>query len=282
MAYLFLILLLLSIFAMILGIMKPGLVLHWGKKRTRMKAFLTYFASAIICFVLFGIITDSEKKEPINIAGKSIEKDSASIDTTLIKDIKPIAKNDGKIENDKELIRAANTEEIKTITESEKKISKKEQKRIDQLKKQQKAVLELEQEIFTVEKTATNSKENFQHIINLFKQNEVSIYEAYKAANFAKEQCRDVQYRLHKIKVTKEIPKAERKLLQQAILEISTAYMIQAEAFDELKKYLDENKMSYQLNYQKKMKSSDSFIITAITKIAQAKEKMGMDILKNE
>ncbi|HEX9973818.1 MAG TPA: hypothetical protein VGD14_17245, partial [bacterium] len=123
-------------------------------------------------------------------------------------------------------------------------------------------------------------KETFQYIIKQFEKGEANILEVYKAADFAKEQCKIAQYNLSSINMPNEIPKDVKKILGQAVLEISTAYMLQAEAFEKAKKYLDEKKPSYLLSYQEKMKDSDNFIISAISKIAQAKEKMGIAILK--
>lgn len=254
----FIILMLLSIILMIIGIIKPGLVIYWGKKRTRIRAFITYFSSTIIFFILFGItVENQEEKDKTRIKGIDNKNDSTQIDTANFKDIKLLDKNEGKI-------------------------SKKEQKKLDQLKEQQKELLAFEQKIFDIEKTATYSIESFQNIIKKIEQGEANIYDAYKAANFAKEKCKNVQYSLNSTNVSKKIPKDIRKLLKEAVLEISTAYMIKAEAFEKARKYLDEKKLSSLLSYQEKMKDSDRFIITAIAKIAQAKEKMGIDILKNE
>lgn len=48
-----LILFYLSFIAIIIGLIKPGLVIRWGEKRTRLRAFLIYGLCTIIFLVLF-------------------------------------------------------------------------------------------------------------------------------------------------------------------------------------------------------------------------------------
>lgn len=43
----------LSFILMIVGLVKPGLVIRWGKKRTRLRAFLIYGFCTIVFFILF-------------------------------------------------------------------------------------------------------------------------------------------------------------------------------------------------------------------------------------
>ncbi|PND29651.1 hypothetical protein C1I89_33590 [Achromobacter pulmonis] len=60
----FLILLLASLVALVVGIVSPRRAMPWAKSATRFKALGLYLGIAVICFVGFGVSTDAKKAEP--------------------------------------------------------------------------------------------------------------------------------------------------------------------------------------------------------------------------
>lgn len=72
------IVLFLSFIALILGLIKPSIVVRWGAedKRTRKKAFATYLVISILSMILMGVTTpDQNPKKSSTVAEKSIEKE---------------------------------------------------------------------------------------------------------------------------------------------------------------------------------------------------------------
>ncbi|MGG7146541.1 hypothetical protein ACQPVA_07045 [Clostridium butyricum] len=73
---LMLILFLVCFICLIVGLIKPTLVIKWGNKRNRKQVILTYCLGMLIFFVLFGItIPDSEKTTTVSNSESSINKD---------------------------------------------------------------------------------------------------------------------------------------------------------------------------------------------------------------
>ncbi|MGB8954444.1 MAG: thermonuclease family protein [Tumebacillaceae bacterium] len=70
---LFLLLFLVCFAALLVGIVKPSLVIRWGTSRTRKKVFSYYGIGLIICFILFGV-TSPEKQASDQTEGKKAEK----------------------------------------------------------------------------------------------------------------------------------------------------------------------------------------------------------------
>ena len=58
----FLILFFLSFFLLVIGLIKPIVVILWGEKRTRGRVLIYYGISAIVFFVLFGISSDYKER----------------------------------------------------------------------------------------------------------------------------------------------------------------------------------------------------------------------------
>ncbi|MDF2635421.1 MAG: hypothetical protein K0R78_2295 [Pelosinus sp.] len=60
---LFLLVFLLSMVLLIIGLIKPSLVIRWGdtEKRGRKQVFLTFFGLAVVSFIAFGVTTDNKK-----------------------------------------------------------------------------------------------------------------------------------------------------------------------------------------------------------------------------
>ncbi|OHB71305.1 MAG: hypothetical protein A2W23_00235 [Planctomycetes bacterium RBG_16_43_13] len=58
----FLILFFLSFFLLVIGLIKPIMVILWGEKRTRGRVLIYYGISAIVFFVLFGISSDYKER----------------------------------------------------------------------------------------------------------------------------------------------------------------------------------------------------------------------------
>lgn len=63
----FLILFFLSLFLLIIGLIKPDMVILWGEKRTRGRALIYYGISVVVFFVLFGISSDHKERSVKNI-----------------------------------------------------------------------------------------------------------------------------------------------------------------------------------------------------------------------
>jgi len=65
MGALFGVLILLSFVSLILGLIKPSLVLHWGKRRTRGRSTLTYIGAIILFSILAGVTSGGAAKSAI-------------------------------------------------------------------------------------------------------------------------------------------------------------------------------------------------------------------------
>ncbi|TEB13335.1 hypothetical protein [Pelotomaculum propionicicum] len=142
-------------------------------------------------------------------------------------------------------------------------------------------ILEFEKQVFATEKIATNAIEIYTTKMSDMGNGKATIYEVYSAASKAKDKCKETQFAMSKVK-TPQTTKEINKLLDDTKSEIGTAYMLKAEALDSVMKFLDDQKPSDMQNFKDKIKSADSFIMGAVMKLYQAKEKAGIDVAKNQ
>ena len=134
---------------------------------------------------------------------------------------------------------------------------------------------------FTLRKIASAAMDAYAAKLTSMENGTASIYDVYSAASTAKNRCKDVQFAMSKIN-TPDVPKEIRILLNDVKTDLSTGYMVKDEALDSAMKFLDNQKPSDMQNFKDKIKSSDSFIMEAVVKLMQAKEKAGIDIATNQ
>jgi hypothetical protein len=141
-------------------------------------------------------------------------------------------------------------------------------------------ILEFEKQIYATEKIASSAMEAYSAKATDMGNGNASIYDVYSAASMAKDRCKEVQFAMSKIK-TPDVPKEISTLLVDVKMDLSTGYMIKAEALDSAMKFLDNQKPSDMQNFKDKIKRSDSLIMGAVVKLMQAKEKAGINNATN-
>ncbi len=154
-----------------------------------------------------------------------------------------------------------------------------EQKEADEALKN--AILQFEKEIYATEEPALLAIENYTSQANRLAEGEVSIYDVYKAASIAKEKCKQVQHAYYKIEVPK-VGKEIEELLKDTKSELSTAYMVKAEAFDSAMAFLDNQKPSDLQKFEDRAVEADKFIMSAVKHLFEAKDKAGIELEEGE
>ena len=77
----FVVLVLISLFLLVIGLINPKASLFWYKKNKNRKiSTLIYFSSMIVFFILFGITTESKKEEAVNLTIKTAEYEIIKIE----------------------------------------------------------------------------------------------------------------------------------------------------------------------------------------------------------
>lgn len=98
MAAFFGIVLVISFIALILGLIKPSIVVRWGavEKRTRKKAFVTYLTISILAMVFMAVATpDQNPKKSTTVAEKPI---SSSSQEKVVEKEKPVQWNTSEVD----------------------------------------------------------------------------------------------------------------------------------------------------------------------------------------
>ncbi|WP_110933795.1 hypothetical protein [Paenibacillus bouchesdurhonensis] len=127
------------------------------------------------------------------------------------------------------------------------------------------------QEISEAENKANPVFENYVEKMNAAADGSASLLDAYEAAKKAKEQASQLHADFFKIKVPSDLPKDAKSLLEEAKTELSTAYFVREKAYKSAMAYLDEQKVSHLDAFKENMESSDKFMLSGATKMAQAK-----------
>lgn len=135
--------------ALIVGLVKPSLILRWSDKPTRLKVVGFYFLSIILTGVLGAIFIDTtiDSKAKIESANKFIKEGKYS---NAISDLKEIEKTDSLYSNAQVLIKKA--ENLNNLSDEEKRIS--EVEKAEKAKKEEivRQKEQLEREIKSIEK----------------------------------------------------------------------------------------------------------------------------------
>lgn len=153
------------------------------------------------------------------------------------------------------------------------------QKADDEAKKQlQNTVTGFEQKIYDMEKPATAALKNFQQSLLDFGNGKITINDAYESASNAKKACDDTQYAYGTLSTPDGLPDDVNKLLKDAAEDLSTSYYTRSEALKAIMKYFDDQKPSEVQDYKDNMKMADSFTMSGVGKIFEAKSKVGIDI----
>lgn len=155
--------------ALIVGLVKPSLILRWTNKPTRLKVIGFYFLSVIITGVLGALFIDTtiDSKAKIESANKFIKEGKYS---NAISSLKEVEKTDSLYSNAQTLIKKA--ENLNNLSDEEKRIKeaeKAEKSKKDKIIRQKE---QLEREIKSIEKGIKfadgNSIEEIQMDIVLF------------------------------------------------------------------------------------------------------------------
>lgn len=148
----------------------------------------------------------------------------------------------------------------------------------EQSKQHQQDILDFEQSVYALEATVKPIMDNYQKIMLAVSEGNATIYDAYEAATNAKEAADHLQSEFFKLDVPKGLPKEVDSLLEDAKSDLSTAYYTKGNAFKAVLKFLDDQKPSNMQKFKDESSMSDSFIMSGVLKIMQAKEKVGIDI----
>lgn len=136
-------------FALIVGLVKPSLILRWSDKPTRLKVVGFYFLSIILTGVLGALFIDTtiDSNAKIESANKLIKEGKYS---NAISDLKEIEKTDSLYSNAQLLIKKA--ENLNNLSDEEKRIAKEEN--AEKAKKEEivRQKEQLEREIKSIEK----------------------------------------------------------------------------------------------------------------------------------
>jgi hypothetical protein len=72
------------------------------------------------------------------------------------------------------------------------------------------------------------------------------------------------------------LPKNVRKMLNESITDMQTAYYTKKNAFKLVKQFLDDQKPSYLQKFQDEVEMANTFVMHAVIKLTQAKQELGL------
>lgn len=136
-------------------------------------------------------------------------------------------------------------------------------------------VISFEKSVYSAEVPAQAAIKKYQATMTRFSKGKASIYEAYSAADDAKSACESARSAYWDIEVPPDVPDDVSALLDEVKSNMSTAYGVKAEAFAAVMEFLDNQKPSSMQEFKDKVAQADSFTITAVAKLLEAKQKVG-------
>lgn len=145
-------------------------------------------------------------------------------------------------------------------------------------KDNQTKVLAFEKSVYALEGTMSPIMDAYQEAMDGLGNGSVDVYTAYEATENARKAAKHLQTEFFGLEVPDSLPKDVKKLLNGATSDLSTAYYSKVEAFDYVLKFFDDQKPSYMSKFKEEISMSDSFIMSGIMKIIEAKTAVGLDM----
>ncbi|ULO09650.1 hypothetical protein H1230_13265 [Paenibacillus sp. 19GGS1-52] len=149
-------------------------------------------------------------------------------------------------------------------------------------KANQTKVLEFEKSIYALEETMTPVMEAYKESMDGLGKGTVDIYTAYEATENARKAAKYLQNKFYGLSIPEGLPKEVEKLLSGTTSDMGTAYYSKVKAFDAVLKFLDEQKPSYMSKFKEEIDMSDSFVMSGVSKIIEAKTAVGLDIVESK
>ncbi|CEH30248.1 Uncharacterized protein BN1090_A2_02698 [Aneurinibacillus migulanus] len=167
-----------------------------------------------------------------------------------------------------------------TIDSTQQKVNTEEKKKEDAAKKkeQQKAIIQFEQELYSIEKPATAAGNRYKATAEKMGKGQATIYDLYEAASNANKQADKTRYAYSTLKVPEGLPADVTDMLKEAKSKLSTAYYTKSKAMEYAMEFIDSQKPSDLQKAKEETQMSDQFILAGITKVLEAKEKMGIPL----
>ncbi|MCI1695195.1 hypothetical protein [Aneurinibacillus aneurinilyticus] len=142
--------------------------------------------------------------------------------------------------------------------------------------KHQKLVLQFEQEIYEIEKTALAVGEKYNIVAEKFSNGQVSLSDAYEAANNARKECEAIQRAYNKLHVPAGLPDNISMLLTESKSKLSIAYSSKTKTMEYLMSFLHDNEPSSLEMMKKEGDFSNRLVLQGMTKLMRAKELTGL------
>lgn len=153
------------------------------------------------------------------------------------------------------------------------------QKKVDEASKKkalQEAVLEFEKSAQELEASNLPLMNQYADVLeNMGKGSTRN--DAYSAVTNAKKLAKTLNTSYHNLPIPNNLPKDVEQLLDEARVGLSGAYYKKEKSFDAILKYLDNQKPSDIQVFREENESAQRISKDAISKIAQAKEKVGLE-----
>lgn len=221
-------------------------------------------------FFLIGVISNPDSEEGKTASPPTNNAEEVEVESVKVSEENPKVETTASAEDSaKELADKA----AKEKADAEAKAAAAEQQ-----KKNQQSVLDFEKSVYALEGTVKPIMDNYQKVITAVSEGNATIYDAYDAATAAKKAAEHLQLEFSSLNAPKELPKDVKELLDDATNDLSTAYYTKKKAFDYVLKFLDDQKPSTMQKFKDESSMSDSFIMSGVAKILDAKTKMGIDI----
>lgn len=193
---------------------------------------------------------------------------------TVKQEVKTVV-DDEKIKEEKE------KEETKAKLEAENKA--KAEKEVNEAKEKQKTiVLDFEKSVYALEGEMKPYMEHYQKAMSGLGDGSVDIFTAYEATETAKNATTNIRTKFRALEISEELPKDVRKMLSGAKDDISTAYYSKGEALKAVMKFLDDQKPSHMSKFNEEIAMSDSFVLSGVSKILEAKIAVGIDLAETK
>lgn len=144
--------------------------------------------------------------------------------------------------------------------------------------KAQQAVLNFEKSFYAVEQNSSPVFDNYKKAMLGLSDGSSDILTAYDAAKQAKKESNTMMYNFEKIQTPKSVSKEIRNLLDGAKSDIKMAYSYKEDAYKSIMKYIDDQNVSDMSKSQEYMEQADQYTLSGLSKIIEAKSKVGIDI----
>lgn len=130
---------------------------------------------------------------------------------------------------------------------------------------------EFEKTVLDIDTKAQPVFQDYVEKMNGAADGSVSLIDAYQAAKAAKSKASELHMKFSEVDVPSDLPKEVKSLLNDSKSDFSTAYFVREKAYKSAMAYLDEQKVSHIDSFKENLQSSDQFILSAVTKMTQAK-----------